>query len=158
MAQIKTSELPTADSLDYAVGIKDGVTSKAPISGGGVIYSSEEHKVGKWFDDDLYEKTLVIDTSSWKKNSQNIVDVSSVGATFLKVDINNSFFYRYVEAQNFKIVAPILYNNGSPSTTYVTDYQYIITLLSNKQDAINFWYGNNGALHPTLYLTIQYTK
>jgi hypothetical protein len=165
----KQSALPRENSItDQDINdIKEAINENANIN----IYSNDELKIGKWDNKDLFRKKIVTDYSNISIDSSSYtcnIDVSSLGATELWVDLSHSWFEGEATQNNvtYKMKLPITTAmiNKSTATGLGSNYNDFTILEAITQLFLQIYIGSdrqtffNGVSNCKLVLTVEYLK
>lgn len=165
----KQSTLPRKNSIiDQDINdIKEAINENANIC----IYSNTEEVIGKWDNKDLFRKKLVIDYSDISIDSDSYtcnIDVSSLGATELWVNLTHSWFEGDATQNNvtYKMKLPIITAmiNKSTATGLSSNYNDFVLLLAVTQLFLQMYIGSarqtffSGVSNCKLVLTVEYLK
>lgn len=122
--------------LEQVKALKTNIEN-LPSGGNGFIYSFEEQKIGKWFDDDLYSKTYH-PTGTFSLNNLNWTDIVDLS------DLNVKYITNCI--LSFTNANEISFNDGRLRYSYLKTSKMLRAASS----------GGTSITDP--YLTIYYTK
>ena len=165
----KQSSLPRENSIiDQDINdIKEAINENANI----LQFLGTEELIGKWDNKDLFRKKLVIDYSDISIDSSSYtcnIDVSSLGATELWVDLSHSWFEGDATQNNvtYKMKLPIITAmiNKSTATGLGSNYNDFVLLEVMTQLFLQIYIGSDrqtffsGVNNCKLVLTVEYVK
>ena len=135
--------------------IKEAINENANIN----IYSSDEIKIGKWGDKDLFRKKIEYNENELTRSNQTIsLDISSLGAEDVFVDFAHSYFLDSFEENNETINLHNAITRPDFRTSRLSDIlNSSLVLLYNDQFEIRFFVGANYTF-TKLILVLEYTK
>ena len=137
--------------------IKEAINENANIN----IYSSDEIKIGKWGDKDLFRKKLEINYSDVTITNNNLeIDLSPLNVDFVMVDYTHSFYKKYISSGNNS------YNSYSQLNNIAT-HKSSLSVMNNFSTQVSYYNDlpkklllkiGSSVTFDKLYLTLEYTK
>ena len=154
----KTSSADRKNCITYQDinDLKEAINENANIN----IYSSDEIKIGKWGDKDLYRKKIKINKNDvTPTNNYWELNIEDLTADDVFVDFTHSYFYEQInyEGKTYNEHRSIQFTRLPNASTMTNFKNNTLSVLDFDEETVSFWIGN-AANFDYIILTLEYTK